>query len=190
MIMNRKIVTCALLMMLPLTAHGEDMGLYVGGSVGTASLAINGNYFDDDIGDINLDSSTNSWKGYAGIQFLPFISIEGGYTRFGDIRDTTPATEARLKADTLALFARGTLPLGPLQVFAKGGYHFYDAEAAVRTLQSDERLGFSDSGAELAFGAGAGIELGAFTLRAEYEIFLVDNFDDLTMASIGVSYSF
>ena len=188
--MNRYIVALLLLMLTPIAAHGEDVGFYVGGNVGNASLAVNNNYFDDDVGDINLDNSTNSWKAYAGIQFLPFLSVEGGYTRFGDIQDATPQAQARLKADTLALFARGVLPVGPLQLFAKGGYHFYDADVAVRRFNSDDAEGLADSGRELAFGAGAGLELGAFTLRAEYEIFLVDDLDDLTMVSIGVTYSF
>lgn len=188
--MPRNILALLVLILSPVAAHAEDVGFYVGGNVGNASMAVNSNYFDDDIGDINLDSSTSSWKGYAGIQFLPFLSLEGGYTRFGDISDTTPEVRARLKADTLALFARGVLPVGPLQLFAKGGYHFYDADIAVRRFRDDDGLSEGDSGRELAFGAGAGFELGAFTLRAEYEIFLVDDLDDLTMASIGVTYSF
>ncbi len=171
-------------------ALAEDMGLYVGGSVGSASLALGNNYLDQEFGDIDLDDETSAWKAYAGVQFLPFISIEGGYTSFGEVDDTSPLVAAELETETIALFARGIIPVGPLQVFGKVGYHFYDADVSLRDIADAVSSGDSVSGQDLAIGAGAGFEFGAFTLRAEYEVFLVDDLDDLTMISVGASYSF
>ena len=182
-------LTCSLLLFAA-PSIAEDMGLYVGGSLGSTSLALGNNYLDQEFDDIDLDEDTSAWKAYAGVQFLPFISLEGGYVSFGQVDDTSPTVAAELETETMALFARGILPVGPLQVFGKVGYHFYDADVSLQDITNAVTRGDSVSGQDLAIGAGAGIEFGALTLRAEYEVFLVEDLDDLTMISVGASYSF
>lgn len=189
----RKHIHCIALLgcylLSPLTL-AEEMGLYAGGGIGQASLGFSGNDFGQRFDDIRLDDNAFAWKAWAGLQLLPVIGLEVSYHRFGSVDDASPAQQAALDADTVALFARGIMPLGPLHLFAKVGYHFYDTEASLEVADEALRLGERQEGQELAFGAGAGVDLGDLTLRAEYELFLADGIDDLNMISLGVSYSF
>jgi hypothetical protein len=189
--MKRLVGTVILgILLLPNFGYAEDMGFYVGGGVGQASLAVNGNYFDQEFDDINLSDDAFAWKAWGGLQVLPIVGVEVSYHQFGDIDDANEEVRAALDADTLAIFARGVLPIGPLQLFGKLGYHFYDAEASLSELADDISTTIAEDGQEFAIGAGAGLELGNLTFRAEYELFLFDGIDDLSTLSLGVSYSF
>jgi hypothetical protein len=48
----------------------------------------------------------------------------------------------------------------------------------------------SDDGTDLAYGVGAQFRVWSLSLRAEYEVFDVDDVDDLNMISVGFTFTF
>jgi hypothetical protein len=101
---------------------------------------------------------------------------------FGEAEDSG----FELDADGISAFAVGFLAVGPVDLFAKGGLVSWDG-----TLSA---AGFGDlvkeDGTDLAYGVGAQFRIWSMSLRAEYEIFDVDDIDELNMLSVGFTFTF
>ena len=109
----------------------HESGFYVGGGVGQFNVQI------DDIDDTDeaierLDDDDTSWKLFAGYRFNPYISIEAAYIDFGGPSDSFDASgssgDYKVELSGFAPYVVGTLPLGPVELFAKVGYYFYDVD--------------------------------------------------------------
>lgn len=146
----------------------NERGLYLGGGVGQYNVKI------DDVGDIgdtigDYRSDDTAYKAFVGWRFNPFIAVEGAYVNLGSPDDTiAPGTTAETEIDGFAPYVVGTLPVGPIELFLKAGYLFYDVKSQVRSplgTLSDE-----DSGEDLVYGGGVGFTLlEHLNLRLEYE---------------------
>ncbi len=69
----------------------------------------------------------------------------------------------------------GTIPLGPVELFGKAGYYFYDLDTRV-DFSSGPFLESRHSRSDFLFGAGVGVTLlHHLNLRAEYERVEVQN---------------
>ena len=154
------------------TASAADNGFYLGASVGRSNVKI-----DDDFA--RIDEDDTAYKIIAGFRPLDFIGVEASYVNFGK-----PEKGAqRADSDGITAFVVGFLPVGPVDVYAKGG--LINADTSVVTAG---RKVFSEKGTEFAYGVGAQFRLLSLSVRAEYERF--DIADDLDMLSIGVTYTF
>lgn len=172
---------------LPATA--ADNGLYVGGSLGQASLDIKDT--DIDLGDIDFNDTDTAYKLFAGFRFLSFLAVEAGYVDFGNPSDLVGedgALDVRVDLDGWQASALGILPIGPVDLFAKVGLVSWDAD--IRAAFEDIVDRDSDSGTDPTFGLGVALRLGSFAVRAEGELFDVDGTDDLYMVSVGATYTF
>ena len=71
-----------------------------------------------------------------------------------------------------------------MNLFAKLGSARIDAEGTVGAVL------FEDKEIELAYGAGAQMDIGRIGLRVEYEKFDTDVIGDLDVISAGITFSF
>lgn len=181
----------AALTFAPITAFA-DSGLYVGGSIGGASLELD--FGDTGIPDFptEIDEDDTAYKLFAGYKFdLPVIDfgIEGGYVDFGKpdfgVEVADVAIDVELDPTGFNLWGIAGIEAGPVDLFAKLGYVFWDLEVSVPGTNVSE----SDDGSDIGYGVGAAIGLGPLQLRGEYEIYDVED-ADLSMLSLGIAYQF
>jgi hypothetical protein len=164
----------------PLTSWaGSDSGLYLGGSIGQSSAE------SDFGGSINFDEKDTGYKLILGYNFgvLPLLDlgIEADYRDFGKFEnDGVVSTDVV----TYDVFGVAGFNLGPVGLFGKLGY----SNSSLDYVAGDVR--YSDSESATAYGIGAKVQLSSFALRAEYETFDIDGFDDLNMLSIGATVTF
>lgn len=166
-----------------LSYAGSDSGIYVGASLGTAEVD-----YSDGESNVEFDDSDTGYKFYAGYNFglIPFLNlaVEGGYMDLGSVEGEIAAvTGNKIEANGWSAYGVGGFDLGPIGLFAKVGYFAWDAD--FKTFQGDD----SDSGTDPAFGLGAKFQLGSFALRAEYEVFDLDEVD-IDYISVGAAYTF
>lgn len=171
----------------PFAAANAESGFYIGGSVGNAT--IEGNVSDPSLpSDFNFDESDFGWKAFGGYTFelLPVIDlgIEASYVNLGS--PSIDLNVGSLSLDTTGFSAFGVagVGLGPLHVFGKLGVISWDVDV--------DAFGesFSDDGSDTAYGVGVSFGLGPVDVRGEYEIFDISDVDDVTMLSVGLSWTF
>jgi hypothetical protein len=113
---------------------------------------------------------------------LDWLAVEANYVNFGEASDD----DVEIDADGVSAFAVGFLAAGPVDLFAKAGVVSWDATFS---LDGVGRIG-QDDGTDLAYGVGAQLRFLSLGVRAEYEIFDIDGVDDLSMISVGFTYTF
>jgi hypothetical protein len=175
--MNR-LVAAATLLALSGTwtaANAEnDSGFYLGGGVGQFNVQI------DDVDDTDdaverLDDSDTSWKAFVGYRFNPYISLEAAYIDFGGPSDSLESSgssgDYKIEMSGFAPYVIGTLPLGPVELFGKVGYYFYDADLSVDLDDLGGDVFQSNSSEEdLLYGVGVGMTFFEHLhARLEYE---------------------
>jgi hypothetical protein len=80
----------------------------------------------------------------------------------------------------------GTLPLGPVEVFARAGILWYDIE-----IDRNNTALADNSSRDPVFGAGIGANLGEhLNLRAEYEVVEIDGLDDPKAVWVTAAWRF
>lgn len=165
---------------------GSESGFYIGGSTGTASIDYSEN--DPDVGEINFDDDDTGYKVFAGynLGLVPFLNlaVEGSYVDFGS-QEGEIASIPGFSIDTTAFAGFGLVgfDLGPVGLFAKAGMFSWDVDF-------DTPLGsVSESGTDPAYGLGAKVQLGSIAVRAEYELFDLDDIE-IDYFSVGASYTF
>jgi hypothetical protein len=173
--MRNAILSAVALLAFGATASAADNGVYLGASLGRAN-------FDIDQGLLEIDDDDTGFKVIAGIRPLDWLAIEGSYVDFGEAR------EGILSVDNDAISAFGVLflSLGPADVFGKIG--LVKSDASVRVDNLGEVL--EEDGTDPAYGIGVQFRLLSLGVRAEYELYDVDNVEDLSLFSIGVTYTF
>ena len=199
--MNFKLKTAAiggLFVLLPFGAsYADDSGFYMGGGLGQAGIEI-----DLPTGDPSIpafDEDDTAWKIFGGYKFdlLPVLDlgVEGGYVDFGGptLDIVAPGVDAAIGVDAtgIDIFGVAGFDIGPLGVFGKLGYVFWDAESFLTDFNdpTNNETG-SDDGNDLAYGIGASIGLGSLEVRGEYEVFDLEDTENVAMWSIGLVYYF
>lgn len=174
-----------------MTAGNANAQFYVGGSVGSATVAVD--IPDEDLGEVfEFDENDFAWKGFAGYNFElgPVdLAIEGGYVDLGAPVADLLGSEVELDVTGLDAFAVLGFNLGPVGLFAKAGMVSWDAEASIDSIDAG-----SDDGTDPAYGIGARFAIGNLEIRGEYEMFDIDPEDtssaDVYMLSAGLVYNF
>ncbi|AFU98346.2 outer membrane beta-barrel protein [Simiduia agarivorans] len=169
----------AALMAAPVWA-GNETGLYLGGSVGSAQLTY-------DSADAYIDDSDGGYKVFGGYNFglVPAVDlgIEVSYTDFGDHHGNTFAGDGRFSNTAWQGHLVGGLNLGPVGLFAKAGVANWE------TRFSNDLFTGKDDGSDPSYGIGAKFQIDALQLRAEYERLTMDD-ADLDFYSIGAALTF
>lgn len=184
--MRNAIVTAALgpcallgaLVGMSAPAFAADNGIYIGGSVGRSNVKV------DDIPGLNSEDFKGDDTGFkfiVGIRPLDWLAVEANYIDFGSPRDTVAGTQVKANGDGITASVIGFLPIGPVDFFARAG---------LISLNTDLEGELSADGTDLTYGVGAQFRVWSISVRAEYEKFDADKLDDLSMFSIGATYTF
>jgi hypothetical protein len=169
----RRVLQIALILMLaavvfPSSAQAEFI---FGAGVGSNTVNIDENFDESDLG----------WKAFAGFRFIPYFGIEAEY--FDTSLDND---DFEIDLADFGVYGVGVLPVGDhFEFFGKLGYHMWDVD--FEDLNLDE----SDSESEWDFGYGAGMAVifgEHFGFRLEYQIFEVEDTEDVTMASASIDF--
>jgi len=190
--MRSALFVCALLMSFAGTAQAADNGIYIGGGVSRTSIDT-GSDFVESAPDFSLDDEDNGFKVIAGIRPFDWLGFEANYVDFGNIEvnnsgATLPSGEFELTG--IDVFAVGYLSAPFVDLFGKVGAIRWDSDAAVTGGVGNLDFSDSDSGTDLAYGAGLQARFGSLAARLEYERFEVDGTEEVAMISLGVTYTF
>ena len=178
------VLLMAAAMLLMATESKADSGLYIGASVGSAGIELNAG---TPVVPVTFDEDDFAWKGFAGYNFdLPVfdLGIEAGYVDFGGPSGDVLGSMIEVDADGFSAFGVAGFDLGPVGVFAKYGVISWDAEVTVDGLSG------STDGSDPAYGVGAKIALSSLQIRAEYELFDIEDSEDVSMVSVGIVWTF
>ena len=111
----------------PVLADDNDAGgLYVGIGLGDFSTGID-DISDVDAANLEFDSDETARKIFAGWRFNRFMALQidrVDFERSVDARNALNVVSTR--AEGFAPSVVGTLPIGPLEIFARGGILWYD----------------------------------------------------------------
>jgi outer membrane immunogenic protein len=176
---------------VPAGAAYAASGPYIGGSVGSVTVAVD--IPDEDLGEtFEFDESDFAWKGFAGYNFdlgVIDLAIEAGYVDLGAPSADLLGSEVELDINGWDAFGVLGVDIGPIGVFAKAGMVSWDASASIDGFDAG-----SDDGSDPAYGIGARFALGNLEIRGEYEMFDIDPEDasseDVYMLSAGLVYNF
>lgn len=178
------VVLAASAIMLYAPESKADSGFYLGGSVGQAGVEVQDT---SGIQPVSFDENDFAWKAFGGYKFdLPVVNlgVEGGYVNLGSPSGDLLDVPVVIETDGIDVFGVLGFDLGPLGVFAKYGMISWDAEFTVDGLSD------AQDGSDPAYGLGATIGLGSIDIRAEYEVFDIEDSEDVSMISVGLVWTF
>jgi len=167
-------------------AQAADNGVYLGAGVSQVKLDNVGKDFNSgNLNDFKLDNT--SWKLIGGFRPIDFFAVELNYMDFGDESRTLGGVDFRVDSKAYAAYAVGFFPIGPIDLFAKGGLVRSESKAS-----ASGPLGFrfDTNGTEFGYGAGVQARLGSLAARLEYEQFDVDHTDGIELLTLGVTWTF
>ena len=162
-------------------AQENDEGFYIGGGVGQFNVKID-DFDDTDEAVESLDDDDTAWKAFVGWRMNPYFALELAYIDFGAPSDraTASGSDGDFSVDLsgFAPYVIGTIPLGPVELFGKVGYYFYDVDASV-DLDNGPDFDSSSSEQDLLYGFGVGMTFfERLNARLEYEKIDSDLVDD------------
>jgi hypothetical protein len=172
----RKAVLATALFLVSAATMAADNGIYLGASLGKANIDI------DTINAPRIDGDDTGFKFIAGLRPLDWFAVEASYVNFGEVEQGILASET----DGITAFGVFFAPVGPVDLFVKGGLISFDTTIGVDGIGDIYR----EDGTDLAYGVGLQFRLLSLGIRAEYEKFEIDDIDDANMLSIGVTYTF
>ena len=160
--------------------HAAD-GLYLGAGIGVASLR-------GEIDTETLDTDDASYKAFVGYRFdaIPVIdlAVEAAYTDFGRPTQTLSGQDTRLKLTGPSIAGLLIFPLGPIDLYGKGGWISWKSDVSSGASTSNE------SGTDTFYGAGLGFYLWKIGIRLEYERFQIKDIDRVELVSLSALFQF
>jgi outer membrane protein OmpA-like peptidoglycan-associated protein len=183
-------------------AFAAEPGFYIGASAGQTTAKASTDPVlvstpPDVFNTFHFDKDETGYKGFVGYNFVPWLGVEGGYVELGNPSQGwtvgTTRIEGEVDANGWEGFLVGTLPLGPVDIFAKVGGIAANIDLKVKASvvgQPTQHFSESDSNGMLAYGGGIAYNFGHWAIRAEYEAYDVNKLDDLYFVSGGLTYRF
>jgi hypothetical protein len=171
-------------------AQAADNGIYVGGGVSRTSIDTSSDFVES-VPDFSLDDDDNGFKVIVGMRPLDWLGIEANYVDFGNIEVTSTGVsvpDGSFELTGFDAFAVGFLSAPFVDIFGKVGVIRWDSDSAASVGGVD--FSSSESGTDLAYGAGIQARLGSLGARLEYERFEVDRTDEVAMVTLGLTYTF
>jgi opacity protein-like surface antigen len=142
----------------------NDSGLYIGVGAGQFNVET------DSISGATFKGDDTVYKVFAGYRFNPYIGMELDYIDLGAPKDTIANVSVETKVNGFAPYLIGTIPLGPIELFGRVGYYFYNVKVTGSLGSAVSSI--DDSKEDLVYGAGLGITLfDHLHARLEYEMF-------------------
>jgi OmpA-OmpF porin, OOP family len=162
----------------------DEQGLYVGGGLGDFSTNIDAIEDIDQIDDVDFDDNVS--KIFAGWRFNRFLGVQLDYVDLGKSTEAVSLLNVTRETDGIMPSVVGTLPIGPIELFAKAGMIFYNLE-----VNTDGGQVFDESGEDLVYGVGIGFTfLDRLNVAAEYEKYDIDELDNADALWLTASWRF
>jgi opacity protein-like surface antigen len=184
---------------LPVLAYADidknPTGPYVGGGIGQFNLKIKN--LDDipDAAQSVAKSDDTAWKVFAGYRFLPYLGVEAAYIDFGKPNDRFSSSgsngnyQVNLSGFAPSLIA--TIPLGPVELFAKAGQYYYDVKTRIDLDNPGPDIDTKKSRNDFLWGGGVSVVvLSRVELRAEYEKVEIENAKDSNAFWLSAAWRF
>ena len=113
-------------------AASAESGLYVGGSIGSATLS-------KDLDSFTVDAESTPYRLTIGWKLDDFFALEAGYKNFGTFTDQFTVggdpVDVGLEADGFTLGITGSIPLSQrFSLFGRGGAFFWDGNAVIDSV--------------------------------------------------------
>jgi outer membrane protein with beta-barrel domain len=153
-------------------AAAED-GLYLAGALGDAQQSFDESTF-------NAHGNPIGYKFALGFRPIDLLAAELSYIDFGRAFSGISYEDT----NAVGVFALAFVPIPVVDLYGKVGL------ADWRTDAQSPFLGFHRTGADLAYGLGAGTSWGRFGVRLEYERYQISHSNDMGMASLGATWVF
>ena len=171
----RKLLLLAVLTLAASAAWADDGSFYVGAGISKDKLSDIANQ-----GTNFADIDNTSWKAFAGFRPLSVFAVEADYYDLGSDTNNFSGTSSHAKA--FGAYGVGYLPIPVpfLDVFGKAGLARWKLDG------SSPVTSFSSSGTEFAWGVGAGVHVGNFGARLEYEDFRIPNTNGAKITSLDL----
>lgn len=182
------LIACASVLPVSGAALAADNGFYIGGGITQTSFDTSSDFVQDAPDDFSLDDDDNGYKLIAGIRPLDWLAIEANYVDFGSVAAGDDTLGGEFELTGLDAFAVGFISLPFIDLYGKLGAIRWDADARVSIAGAD--FSDSESGTDIAYGAGVQARLGSLAGRLEYERFEVDDTDEVAMITLGLTYTF
>lgn len=179
----KTIITISIaLIVLGMVASNAAAGLYVGAGIGNTFFSSEVENALDQLK--SIDENSTAWKIFGGFSAERFFGVEGGYRDFGEVTSTVSNEAFASKTTGWDIEATGRLTIAIIDIFAKAGAMFWSTDVTL--------LGFTmdDKGTDFLWGLGAGVHLGPFGVRAEWERVEVGSIDNLSMATLSATFGF
>jgi hypothetical protein len=152
----------------------DDVGLYVGGSVGQSSERFHPS-------DYGLRAQNTGYPVAAGWRPIDLLAGEVDYVSFGRAHGGVNYADT----DGVGLSALGFLPIPLVDVYGRLGLMNWRAN-----VHSPFSSSFHRSGSDLAYGVGAGVHWGSLGARLEYQRYDMSTASTMSLTSVGVSWTF
>jgi OOP family OmpA-OmpF porin len=189
------------------TAHAWEPGPYLGFALGGTSYDLDVSDYDDGnlIGGNSVDTSDTGYKFFGGYRITPNIGAEIYYANLGDSTFRgqagaqvdhwcTGRISSEVEVDGFGASLLGNVPAGrDFNIYGKVGIFAWDWDA--RETDSCGTFRDSESGTELAFGAGVSYQINYMTsVHLEWERYkdILDGSTgefDVDFFSVGLSFS-
>ena len=164
-------------------------GFYLGAGVGDFSTQID-DISNVDNANLSFDTSEDAFKVFAGWRFNRFFAVQVDQYDFN--RSSVATNLINVSADTKGTAAGvvGTLPLGPIELFARAGQIWYDVNLDVRGVNGNNTSADS-SGHDPVYSAGIGFTVAKrLDLKAEYERINISDFTDANAVWLSAAWRF
>lgn len=161
---------------------GSESGFFLGGGVGNATV-------NDTVSNLDYSESDSGYKLYLGYNFgiIPLLDlgIEGSYVDFGKPTGTLSNGDIiQYKTTAWDAFGVAGLTLGPFGLFGKMGLVAWNSDTVNDAVRGNQ------SGTDPVYGIGVKFQILSISIRAEYEYFDLKTIDNISMASLGLDYTF
>ena len=162
----------------------HDSGFYLGAGLGDFSADY---HRPNDVTNQHLEFNRNDTERiFAGWRFNPYLSVQLDWSDYG--RSSASANQLGLttKSDALTPAVVGTLPLGPVELFAKIGEAFYNVTAS----DNGGRL-VDSSGNDPVYGVGIGVTvIKRLNLSLEYERIKMSSYSNADAVWLNAAWRF
>ena len=162
----------------------HDTGFYLGAGVGDFSASLQR---PSDATKVHLDFKNNdAYRVFGGWRFNPYLSVQLDYDDFGHSAPALGELGLSAKSDAWTPAVKGTLPLGPIELFGKVGEMFSNVR-----LNTNGGQAVTDTGNHPLYGVGiGGTILKRLNLSAEYERIKMPNLRDADAVWLNASWRF
>ena len=125
----------------------------------------------------------------------PYLAFEAAYIDLGRnsgrFRGTGSDGNYEVDISGFAPSVVGSLPLGPVELFAKVGSYFYDVNVSADLDGPSQGVGSSHSRRDFLYGGGVSFTiLDHVALRAEYETIKIENADSSDAFWLSAAWRF